>query len=135
MVNSDTRQREVEEKEQNRDVKRKRIPQKLGGQMFHQKVLLWLFELHQEKEILPPHPPKKKEPNNEHIWSLKRLCPVGNSLDANWSYPQRNRHECVHPAIWYIVLGEFLTLATPESNETHYYPMNEQELMRGHHEV
>lgn len=60
MVNSDTRQREVEEKEQNRDVKRKRIPQKLGGQMFHQKVLLWLFELHQEKEILPPHPPQKK---------------------------------------------------------------------------
>lgn len=40
MVNSDTRQREVEEKEQNRDVKRKRIPQKLEGQMFHQKVLL-----------------------------------------------------------------------------------------------
>lgn len=58
-----------------------------------------------------------------------------NTFDVNQSYQQQNRHEYVHPATAHNVLEQFLALTTPESSGTHCYPMNEQTLMKGHHEV
>lgn len=51
------------------------------------------------------------------------------------SYQQRSRREYVDPATGNSVSEQFPALTIPKSSETRYYPMNEQTLLRGLHEV
>lgn len=50
-------------------------------------------------------------------------------------YRQQSMRGCVHQAMHCNVLEQFPASTTPRNTGTHYFPMNEQKLLKGLHAV